>query len=92
MILKTQTVKRFVLSGLSPIKTRMYRQRPHIVETEPFADTFGPKAQRKRPRIEVDSFEELGKIAGEQDSEPNDDGTRFGYCSQSTHPEISRQL
>ncbi|KAG6872767.1 hypothetical protein C0995_006806 [Termitomyces sp. Mi166 len=36
--------------------------RPHIVETEPFADTFGPKAQRKRPRINAGSFEELGKI------------------------------
>ncbi|KAG6885831.1 hypothetical protein C0993_009223 [Termitomyces sp. T159_Od127] len=37
-------------------------RRSHIVETEPFADTFGPKAQRKRPRIDVGSFEELGKL------------------------------
>ncbi|KAH0591351.1 hypothetical protein H2248_001429 [Termitomyces sp. 'cryptogamus'] len=37
-------------------------KRPHIVETEPFADTFGPKAQRKRPRIDVGSFEELSKL------------------------------
>ena len=36
-------------------------QRSHIVETEPLADTFGPKAQRKRPRIDVGSFEEFGK-------------------------------
>lgn len=39
------------------------RKRSHIVETEPFADTFGPKAQRKRPRIEVGTFEELSKAA-----------------------------
>ena len=38
-------------------------QRTHIVETEPFADTFGPKSQRKRPRIEVGTFEELSKAA-----------------------------
>jgi len=31
------------------------------VETEPFSETFGPKAQRKRPRLDVGSFEELGK-------------------------------
>ena len=35
-------------------------QRPHIVETEPFSNTFGPKAQRKRPRLDLGSFEELG--------------------------------
>lgn len=37
-------------------------KRPHIVETEPFSETFGPKAQRKRPRIEAGTFEELGKL------------------------------
>ncbi|KAJ6520491.1 NUC091 domain-containing protein [Mycena sanguinolenta] len=38
------------------------RKRPHIVEVEPFSETFGPKAQRKRPRIEAGSFDELGKL------------------------------
>ncbi|KAI0296354.1 NUC091 domain-containing protein [Multifurca ochricompacta] len=37
-------------------------KRSHIVEIEPFAGTFGPKAQRKRPRIDVGTFEELGKL------------------------------
>jgi nuclear GTP-binding protein len=36
-------------------------QKPHIVETEPFSNTFGPKAQRKRPRLDIGSFEELGE-------------------------------
>ena len=40
-------------------------QRSHIVETEPFQDTFGPKAQRKRPRLDISSFEELGKVTVE---------------------------
>ncbi|KAF7297915.1 Nucleolar GTP-binding protein 2 [Mycena chlorophos] len=38
------------------------RKRPHIVEVEPFSETFGPKAQRKRPRIEASSFDELSKL------------------------------
>ncbi|THH14479.1 hypothetical protein EW146_g5851 [Bondarzewia mesenterica] len=38
------------------------RKRSHIVETESFSETFGPKAQRKRPRIEVGTFEELSKL------------------------------
>ncbi|KAF7299124.1 Nucleolar GTP-binding protein 2 [Mycena indigotica] len=38
------------------------RKRPHIVEVEPFSETFGPKAQRKRPRIEANSFDELSKL------------------------------
>lgn len=32
------------------------------METEPFGETFGPKAQRKRPRLDVGTFEELGKV------------------------------
>ncbi|KIK29952.1 hypothetical protein PISMIDRAFT_648197 [Pisolithus microcarpus 441] len=31
-------------------------------ETEPFSETFRPKAQRKRPRLDVGSFEELSKV------------------------------
>ena len=33
------------------------------METEPFNETFGPKAQRKKPRIEVGSFEELSQAS-----------------------------
>ncbi|CAG8500805.1 14951_t:CDS:10 [Funneliformis mosseae] len=33
--------------------------RMHMVDTEPFSDTFGPKAQRKRPKLKVDSLEDL---------------------------------
>ncbi|OSD01233.1 NGP1NT-domain-containing protein [Trametes coccinea BRFM310] len=39
------------------------RKRAHIIETEPFKDTFGPKAQRKKPRLDVGSFEELSKAS-----------------------------
>lgn len=42
-----------------------YVKRAHIVETEPFQVTFGPKAQRKKPRIVAGSFEELGKTSAE---------------------------
>ncbi|THH01231.1 hypothetical protein EW026_g1460 [Hermanssonia centrifuga] len=38
------------------------QKRSHIVETEPFKDTFGPKAQRKKPRLDVGTFEELSKL------------------------------
>ncbi|KAH8119755.1 NGP1NT-domain-containing protein [Phellopilus nigrolimitatus] len=40
------------------------QKRSHIVETEPFNETFGPKAQRKKPRLDVGTFEELGKVGG----------------------------
>ncbi|KAJ7083415.1 NGP1NT-domain-containing protein [Mycena belliarum] len=38
------------------------RKRPHIVEVEAFGDTFGPKAQRKRLRIDAGFFDELSKL------------------------------
>lgn len=45
----------------------IFLQRSHIVETEPFGDTFGPKAQRKRPRLDVGTFEELSKASHSED-------------------------
>ncbi|KAI0789475.1 NGP1NT-domain-containing protein [Abortiporus biennis] len=50
------------------------RKRSHIVETEPFKETFGPKAQRKRPRLEVGTFEELSQLgAAAADKAETDD-------------------
>ena len=31
----------------------------HMLETETFADTFGPKAQRKKPKMTVGSLQDL---------------------------------
>ncbi|KAB5591186.1 hypothetical protein CTheo_5360 [Ceratobasidium theobromae] len=46
-------------------------KRPQIVETEPFADTFGPKAQRKRPRLDasISSFQDLASATTGASSE-----------------------
>lgn len=35
------------------------------METEPFQDTFGPKAQRKKPRLDVGTFEELSQLGAD---------------------------
>ena len=54
-------------------------QRSHILETETFKDTFGPKAQRKKPRLDVGTFEDLGKAsaaaAGEAENGAQDGET-----------------
>lgn len=59
------------------------------METEPFAETFGPKAQRKRPRVDAGTFEELSKIgaaAAEQaEEEATTSGTRIIGASLSDH-------
>ncbi|GBE77615.1 Nucleolar GTP-binding protein [Sparassis crispa] len=56
------------------------RKRSHIVETEPFKDTFGPKAQRKKPRLDVGTFEELGKVGetAEEEAAQSASGTAEG--------------
>jgi nuclear GTP-binding protein len=36
-----------------------------MVDTEPFSDTFGPKAQRKRPKLNVGSLEDLAANTNE---------------------------
>ncbi|KIM47709.1 hypothetical protein M413DRAFT_62972 [Hebeloma cylindrosporum] len=54
------------------------RKRPHIVETEPFSETFGPKAQRKRPRVDAGTFEELGKLGAAAAEEAESEATLSG--------------
>ena len=49
------------------VSDKCHRKRPHIVETESFGDTFGPKAQRKKPRLDIGSIEELGASAASAD-------------------------
>jgi nuclear GTP-binding protein len=70
-------------------------KRSHIVETEPFADTFGPKAQRKRPRLDASTFEELvkentknedlrsqGQDAAMVDGNQEDEDAQFGIYQE----------
>lgn len=39
----------------------------NLLECDPFAQTFGPKAQRKRPKVTASSLNELGKMAQEKE-------------------------
>lgn len=43
---------------------------PNVVEQESYEHTFGPKAQRKKPKLAVSSFEEMADIA-------EDEGQKF---------------
>jgi nuclear GTP-binding protein len=35
----------------------------HLLETEKFSDTFGPKAQRKKPKVKFGSIDDLVQSA-----------------------------
>jgi len=65
------------------------RKRSHIVETESFGDTFGPKAQRKKPRLEVSTFEELSKAgaaaAEDAENQANNDAADPMLIDPPTH-------
>lgn len=37
--------------------------RAHLLDTEPFADAFGPKRRRKRPKLMASDYESLVKKA-----------------------------
>jgi nuclear GTP-binding protein len=54
------------------------RKRAHIVETEPFSETFGPKAQRKRAKIDAGTFEELGQLAATAEEEATAEAEKTG--------------
>ncbi|KZS93189.1 NGP1NT-domain-containing protein [Sistotremastrum niveocremeum HHB9708] len=63
------------------------QKRPHIVETEPFGDTFGPKAQRKRPRLDVGSIEELGQVGAAHDT-PEASTSTLPLSEENTHADF----
>ncbi|KAL3503239.1 hypothetical protein ACH5RR_037688 [Cinchona calisaya] len=73
---------------LSLLNDHQKQARVHLLDTEPFADAFGPKGKRKRPKLMASDYESLVKRAdGSQDAfeekygastsmEENEDGFR----------------
>ncbi|KAL3508651.1 hypothetical protein ACH5RR_028052 [Cinchona calisaya] len=54
---------------LSLLNDHQKQARVHLLDTEPFADAFGPKGKRKRPKLMVSDYESLVKRAdGSQDA------------------------
>jgi hypothetical protein len=41
--------------------------RSNLLTTQPFQDTYGPNAKRKRPKLAVDNLAELTMQADERD-------------------------
>ncbi|XP_074279235.1 nuclear/nucleolar GTPase 2 [Silene latifolia] len=45
------------------------QRRSHLLDTEPYADVFGPKGKRKRPKLEATDYEALvKKVDNRQDA------------------------
>ncbi|CDP05900.1 unnamed protein product [Coffea canephora] len=73
---------------LSLLNDHQKQARVHLLDTEPFADVFGPKGKRKRPKLMAADYESLVKKAdGSQDAfeekhststsvEENEDGVK----------------
>lgn len=69
------------------------------MDTEPFGNTFGPRAQRKRPRLDVGTFEELSKLGDEPTRDPQarpstsvDEGTHADYIEPIYSKGTSRRI
>lgn len=39
------------------------QKQMHLLEADPFTQTFGPKAQRNRPKLKVSDMQELAQLA-----------------------------
>lgn len=72
--------------GLIQDESEQATKRVHIVETEPFANTFGPKAQRKRPRLDVGSLSELGESSAATDAKIEDTVSADQEAAAAFHP------
>ncbi|ORZ40251.1 NUC091 domain-domain-containing protein [Catenaria anguillulae PL171] len=50
---------------LSLLKDSTKTSQVHMLDNEPFANTFGPKAQRKKPKLKVEALDELTSVIEE---------------------------
>ncbi|KAK4689783.1 nuclear GTP-binding protein, partial [Tremellales sp. Uapishka_1] len=75
--------------GLLVDDTKEGGKKPHIVETEPFSNTFGPKAQRKRPRLDIGSIEELGESSSAAAAANPSEIDASTHTSETYHPTVS---
>ncbi|CAI7564716.1 unnamed protein product [Penicillium pancosmium] len=78
VLLKTNKLPMSLIRDNDNVNGLKQHQAKMEVENNPFADTFGPKAQRKRVKLGVSSLEDLaGSTADLQKSynEKNDNGT-----------------
>jgi nuclear GTP-binding protein len=46
---------------LSLLRDTMKTSQVHMLDNEPFSNAFGPKAQRKRPKLKVSSLDDLNQ-------------------------------
>lgn len=77
VLLKTNKLPMSLIRDGEGINGLKQHQAKMAIETSPFNDTFGPKAQRKRVKLGVSSLEDLaGESARNQDtySQKNDEG------------------
>jgi nuclear GTP-binding protein len=78
VLLKTNKLPMSLIRDNDKVNGLKQHQAKMAIETSPFNDTFGPKAQRKRVKLGVSSLEDLaGETAKMQDTyiEKNDEGT-----------------
>lgn len=83
VLLKTNKLPMSLIRDGQGVNGLKQHQAKMTVETAPFGDTFGPKAQRKRPKLGVSSIEDLaGETAKMHDAyiektdmPTNEDGT-----------------
>lgn len=78
VLLKTNKLPMSLIRDNDKVNGLKQHQAKMTIETSPFNDTFGPKAQRKRVKLGVSSLEDLaGETAKMQDTyiEKNDEGT-----------------
>ena len=83
VLLKTNKLPMSLIRDGSNVNGLKQHQAKMTIETSPFGDTFGPKAQRKRVKLGVGSLEDLaGETAKQQetymekhDQGKHDDGT-----------------
>ncbi|CAE6471337.1 unnamed protein product [Rhizoctonia solani] len=69
-------------------------KRPQIVDTEPFGDTFGPKAQRKRPRLEasISSFQDLASASADGPAEGTAEASELPILATIPYIEADAQV
>ncbi|OQR80400.1 nucleolar GTP-binding protein 2-like [Tropilaelaps mercedesae] len=66
-----QVVMRQTKLPVTLLNERAKKKKVHIIDTGTFAQTFGPKAQRKKPLLSATDLQELRKLAEDREQKYN---------------------
>ncbi|KAH7292204.1 hypothetical protein KP509_29G055900 [Ceratopteris richardii] len=76
---------------LSLLNDHQKQARVHLLDTEKFEDTFGPKKKRRRPKLNIEDYEDLAQKASDVQERYNSQGNTEQFVLEEKDEGVRQQ-